>query len=227
MVQLCTRCPLGTGFITKRILRPEHTHVEVGKNSRAPPIPDTHHVAFDSLVTGARQLFGNAVEEKLIAPDSYRLPTFRVSQLSMIGAQWLVVEIAPGPYSRLRHQRWELDWNSDLEKAMALLEKYHARQLLAPSSRAPYQKPALPALSSVGLILNSNTAITTCNVSDDEASVWGPACAPVVAALSAIDAHTGVPRASAAARLCPPVRCAPHPRGTGIVLLMCRGAGNL
>jgi hypothetical protein len=99
-----------------------------------PPIPDTHHAAFDSLVTRARQLFGNAVEEKLLAPDSYRLPTFRVGQLSMIGEQWLVVEIAPGPYSRHHHQRWELDWNSDLEKATVLLEKYHARQLLAPSS---------------------------------------------------------------------------------------------
>lgn len=52
----------------------------------------------------------------------------------MIGEQWLVVEVEPGPYSRHPHQRWELDWNSDLEKAMGLLEKYHARQLLAPSS---------------------------------------------------------------------------------------------
>lgn len=111
-----------------------HTHVAVGKNSHVPPIPESHHAAFDGLVTRARQLFGNAVEEKLIAPDSYRLPTFRVGQLSMIGEQWLVVEVEPGPYSRHGHQRWELDWNADLEKAMALLEKYHARQMLAPGS---------------------------------------------------------------------------------------------
>ncbi|WP_258805922.1 hypothetical protein [Pseudarthrobacter sp. NS4] len=99
-----------------------------------PPIPDAHHAAFDSLVTRARQLFGNAVEEKLIAPYSHRLPTFRVGQLSVVGEQWLVVDVEPGPYSRHPHQRWELDWNSDLEKAKALLEKYHVRQLLAPSS---------------------------------------------------------------------------------------------
>lgn len=99
-----------------------------------PPIPDAHYAAFDSLVTRARQLFGDAVEEKLIAPDSHRLPAFRIGQLSMIGEQWLVVDVEPGPYSRHPHQRWELDWNSDLEKAKALLEKYHARQMLAPSS---------------------------------------------------------------------------------------------
>ncbi|MET1156398.1 hypothetical protein [Arthrobacter sp.] len=98
-----------------------------------PPIPDSHHAAFDGLVAQARQLFGNAVEEKLLAPDSHRLPAFRVGQLSMIGEQWLVVAVERGPYSRHRSQRWELDWNSELDMAHLLLEKYHARQMLAPS----------------------------------------------------------------------------------------------
>ncbi|WP_264355226.1 hypothetical protein [Pseudarthrobacter sp. MM222] len=98
-----------------------------------PPIPDAHLAAFNRLMLRARQLFGAAVTEELIAPDTYRLPSFRVGDLSVIGEQWLVVAISPGPYPHVYPWRWEFDWDSDVDEAIALLERYQERFLLAPS----------------------------------------------------------------------------------------------
>lgn len=98
-----------------------------------PPIPDAHLAAFNRLILRARQLFGAAVTEELIAPDTHRLPSFRVGDLSVIGEQWLVVAISPGSYPHVYAWRWEFDWNSDLDEAIAVLERYQERFLLAPS----------------------------------------------------------------------------------------------
>lgn len=99
-----------------------------------PPIPDANLAAFNRLMLRARQLFGDAVKEELIAPDTHRLPSFRIGDLSVIGEQWLVVAIAPSSYPYVYARRWELDWDSDLDEAIAVLESYHARFLLAPSA---------------------------------------------------------------------------------------------
>ncbi|WP_104138839.1 hypothetical protein [Arthrobacter sp. ZGTC131] len=82
----------------------------------------------------ARQLFGDAVTEELIAPDTHRLPSFRVGDLSVIAEQWLVVAISPGSYPFVYARRWEFDWDSDLDEAIAVLESYQGRFLLAPSA---------------------------------------------------------------------------------------------
>lgn len=82
----------------------------------------------------ARQLFGNAVTEELVAPDTHQLPSFRVGDLMVIGEQWLVVAITPGPYPFVYARRWEFDWDSDLDEAITVLESYQKRFLLAPSA---------------------------------------------------------------------------------------------
>lgn len=105
----------------------------VGKNGRVPPIPDAHLATFNRMLLRARQLFGDAVTEKLIAPDTHRLPSFRVGDLSVIGEQWLVVAISPGSYPYVYARRWEFDWDSNLDEAIVLLESYQQRFLLAPS----------------------------------------------------------------------------------------------
>ena len=84
------------------------------------------------MLLRARQLFGDAVTEKLIAPDTHRLPSFRVGDLSVIGEQWLVVAISPGSYPYVYARRWEFDWDSNLDEAIVLLESYQQRFLLAP-----------------------------------------------------------------------------------------------
>ncbi|NJC21046.1 hypothetical protein BJ994_000122 [Arthrobacter pigmenti] len=99
-----------------------------------PPIPDAHHAAFEQLVLRARQLFGSAVEEKLVAPNDHRLPSFRIGQLSMIAEQWLVVEVLPGPGALRRRERWELDWDSGPYEALRLLEGYFSELSLAPTA---------------------------------------------------------------------------------------------
>jgi hypothetical protein len=76
-------------------------------------------MVFDQLVLRARQLFGSAVEEELISPDNARLPSFRVGKLSVIGEQWIVIEIG-SRYPLVGNRRWELDWDSD--KAIEILE---------------------------------------------------------------------------------------------------------
>jgi hypothetical protein len=94
-----------------------------------PPIPDNHHMVFDQLVLRARQLFGSAVEEELISPDNARLPSFRVGKLSVIGEQWIVIEIG-SRYPFVGNRRWELDWDSD--KAIEILEWHHTSLGLGP-----------------------------------------------------------------------------------------------
>ncbi len=86
------------------------------------------------MMLRARQLFGDAVTEELIAPDTHRLPSFRIGDLWVIGEQWLVVAISPSSYPFVYARRWEFDWDSDLDKAIAVLESYHERFLLAPSA---------------------------------------------------------------------------------------------
>lgn len=103
-----------------------------GKTSCMPGIPDSYHAAFDEIVARARQLFGIAVKEHLIAPGTFRLPSFTVGALSMIGEQWIVVDIQPQT-NRFYPERRELDWEEGVAEAIALLEAYHARQQLAPS----------------------------------------------------------------------------------------------
>ena len=96
-----------------------------------PPISEDQHVVFDRLVLRARQLFGSAVEEELISPENVRLPSFRVGKLSIIGEQWIVIEI-DSRYPLVGSQRWELDWDSD--KAIEILEWYHSSLGLGPGS---------------------------------------------------------------------------------------------
>jgi NAD(P)-dependent dehydrogenase (short-subunit alcohol dehydrogenase family) len=71
----------------------------VGKNGHVPPIPDARLAAFNRLMLRARQLFGAAVTEELIAPDTCRLPSFRVGELSdvnLLSGVRLSRELLPG-----------------------------------------------------------------------------------------------------------------------------------
>lgn len=97
-----------------------------------PGIPDSHHAAFGEIVARAKELFGIAVKEHLAAPGTNRLPSFTVGALSMIGEQWIVVDIQSQTKHTYIEQR-ELDWEEGVTEAIALLEAYHARQLLHPS----------------------------------------------------------------------------------------------
>ena len=85
------------------------------------------------MLLRARQLFGDAVTDKLIRPGYTLLPIFRVADLSLIREHWLVVAISPGSYPYVYARRWEFDWDSNLDEAIVLLESYQQRFLLAPS----------------------------------------------------------------------------------------------
>lgn len=108
-------------------------HVAISDNRRV-PIPDAHAAYFERIAARARTLFGAAVSEQLLASETHRLPHLCVGNLSVTGEQSLLVEIAPGGYPFVYYERWELDWNTEVDRAIALLEQFHARLTLGPSA---------------------------------------------------------------------------------------------
>lgn len=99
---------------------------------RGPGISEANHAAFNHIVDRARQLFGTAAETDSIVVGSGRLPVLRIGALSVIGEQWIV--IVTHEHDRLLYPgRLELDWESGVAEAIAVLEAYQVRQLLAPA----------------------------------------------------------------------------------------------
>ena len=95
-------------------------------------IPESHHAAFGQIVVRARQLFGVAVETGSFKAGTGRLPWLRVGALSMVGEQWIVVDVRK-EFSLQYALRLELDWEDGVAEAIAVLEAFQARQLLAPT----------------------------------------------------------------------------------------------
>jgi hypothetical protein len=105
---------------------------EVGDAFRGPGIPEAHNEAFSQIVDHARRLFGTAVKADSLMVEPGHLPAFRVGDLSMVGTQWIVVDVKEPTGSRYA-LRLELDWEDGVPEAIAVLEAYQARQLLAPT----------------------------------------------------------------------------------------------
>lgn len=100
--------------------------------AQGPGISDRHQAEFEDIVAGARHLFSAAVKTGSITSGTGRLPWLTVGALSIVGEQWIVVEVQKHTNS-LYPQRFELDWEDGVQEAIMVLEAYQARQLLAPT----------------------------------------------------------------------------------------------
>lgn len=114
------------------LFRRQQTSEVAAEPLRGPGIPEAHHAAFGQIVDRARQLFGTTVETRSLAVGTGHLPVLRVGALSMVGEQWIVVDVTEPASSRYA-LRLELAWEDGVPEAIAVLEAYHARQLLAPT----------------------------------------------------------------------------------------------
>jgi hypothetical protein len=99
---------------------------------RGPGISEADHAAFHHIVSRARELFGAAVETDSIVVGSGSLPVVSVGALSVIGEQWIVID-THDHNNLLYPSRLELDWETGVAEAIAVLEAYQTRQLLAPT----------------------------------------------------------------------------------------------
>ena len=99
---------------------------------RGPGISEANHAAFHRIVDRARQLFGTAAETDSIVVGSGSIPVVSIGALSVIGEQWIVID-THDHNNVLYPGRLELDWESGVAEAIAVLEAYQARQLLAPT----------------------------------------------------------------------------------------------
>lgn len=100
--------------------------------SRGPGLSEVEHAAFNQIIDRARELFGTAVETDSIVVGTVRLPVLRIGALSVVGEQWIVID-TPERDRLLHPSRLELDWETGITEAIAVLEAYQARQLLAPT----------------------------------------------------------------------------------------------
>lgn len=115
-----------------KFFRRQQSSEVVADAFRGPGISQAHHAAFGQIVDRARELFGAAVETDAIVVGSGRLPVLTVGALSVVGEQWIVVDVQRHT-NLLYPLRLELDWENGVAEAIAALEAYQARQLLAPT----------------------------------------------------------------------------------------------
>ncbi|GAA1114820.1 hypothetical protein GCM10009582_10240 [Arthrobacter flavus] len=97
-----------------------------------PGIPDHGRAAFSEIIARAQQLFGAAVETGSLTVGAGHLPWLTVGALSIAGEQWIVVDVKKHSDS-LHPIRLELDWEDGVKEAIAVLEVYQYRKLLAPT----------------------------------------------------------------------------------------------